>query len=153
MSNSLRSHGLYSPWNSLSQNTGVGGLFLLQGIFPTQGSNPGLPHCRQILYHLSHIMHMFINLMVSHRSLRYCSFFFIFFLSSPALSWTFFVCFFFIPSSTCSNLSLNLLLISLFQLLVSYDFSSLYWSSAFLHTLFSCFSLSSPRFPSASWAY
>ena len=27
---------------------------LLQGIFPTQGSNPGLPHCRQILYHLSH---------------------------------------------------------------------------------------------------
>ena len=33
----------YSPWNSLSQNTGVGSLSLLQGIFPTQGSNPGLP--------------------------------------------------------------------------------------------------------------
>jgi len=32
----------------------VGSLFLLQGIFPTQGSNPGLPHCRQILYQLSH---------------------------------------------------------------------------------------------------
>ena len=44
----------YSPWNSLSQNTGVGSLSLLQGIFPTQGSNPGLPHCRQILYQLSH---------------------------------------------------------------------------------------------------
>ena len=35
-------------------DTGVGSLFLLQGIFPTQGSNPGLPHCRWILYQLSH---------------------------------------------------------------------------------------------------
>ena len=52
VSNSLQLHG--SPWNSLGQNTGVGSLFLLQGIFPTQGSNPGLPHCRQILYQLSH---------------------------------------------------------------------------------------------------
>ena len=41
-------------WNSPGQNTGVGSLSLLQGIFPTQGSNPGLPHCRQILYQLSH---------------------------------------------------------------------------------------------------
>ena len=54
MSNSLRPHGLYSPWNSLGQNTGVGSLSLLQGIFPTQGLNPGLLHCRQILYQLSH---------------------------------------------------------------------------------------------------
>ena len=45
---------LYSPWNSLAQITGVGSLSLLQGIFPTQGSNPGFPHCRQILYQLSH---------------------------------------------------------------------------------------------------
>ena len=45
---------LYSPWNSLGQNTGVGSLSLLQGIFPTQGSNSGLPHCRQILYQLSY---------------------------------------------------------------------------------------------------
>ena len=36
------------------QNTGVGSLSLLQGVFPTQGSNPGLPHCGQILYLLSH---------------------------------------------------------------------------------------------------
>ena len=43
----------YSPWNSPGQNTGVGSLSLLQGIFPTQGSNPGLPHCRQIFYQLS----------------------------------------------------------------------------------------------------
>ena len=42
----------YSPWNSAGQNTGVGSLSLLQGIFPTQGSNPGLPHCRPILYRL-----------------------------------------------------------------------------------------------------
>ena len=47
-------HGLYSPWNSPGQNTGVGSLSLLQGIFPTQGLNPGLWHCRQILYQLSH---------------------------------------------------------------------------------------------------
>ena len=39
----------YSSWNSLGQNTGVGSLSLLQGIFPTQGSNLGLPHCRKIL--------------------------------------------------------------------------------------------------------
>ena len=50
MSDSLRPHGLYSPWNSPGQNS----LSLLQGIFPTQGSNPGLPRGRQILYHLSH---------------------------------------------------------------------------------------------------
>ena len=49
MSNPLQPHGLHSPWNSPGQNTGVGSLSLLQGIFPTQGSNPGLPHCRQIL--------------------------------------------------------------------------------------------------------
>ena len=54
MSNSLWPHGLYSLWNSPGQNTGVGSLSLLHGIFPTQGSNPGLPHCRQILYPLSH---------------------------------------------------------------------------------------------------
>ena len=50
MSDSLQLHGLYSPWNSPGKNTGVDSLSLLQGIFPTQGSNPGLPHCRQILY-------------------------------------------------------------------------------------------------------
>ena len=43
-----------SPWNSPGQNTGVGSYSLLQEIFPTQGSNPGLPHCRWILYQLSH---------------------------------------------------------------------------------------------------
>jgi len=54
MSHSLWPHGLYSPWNSLGQNTGVGSLSLLQGIVPAQGSNPGLPHCRRICYQLSH---------------------------------------------------------------------------------------------------
>ena len=44
----------YSPWNSPGQNTGVGNLSVLQGIFPTQGSNPGLLHCGQIPYQLSH---------------------------------------------------------------------------------------------------
>ena len=50
----LRHNGLYSPWNSPGQNTEVGSCSLLQGIFPTQGSNSGLPHCRRILYLLSH---------------------------------------------------------------------------------------------------
>ena len=45
---------LHTPCNSPGQNTGVGTLSLLQGIFPTQASNSGLPHCRQILYQLSH---------------------------------------------------------------------------------------------------
>ena len=48
VSDSLQSHGLYSPRNSPGQNTGVGSLSLPQGIFPTQGSNSGLPHCRRI---------------------------------------------------------------------------------------------------------
>ena len=51
---SLWLYGLYCSQNSLGHSTGVGSLSLLQGIFPTQGSNPGLPHCRQILYCLSH---------------------------------------------------------------------------------------------------
>ena len=54
VSDSLRPHGLYSPWNSPCKNTVVGSRSLLQGIFTTQGLNPGLPHCKQILYQLSH---------------------------------------------------------------------------------------------------
>ena len=56
----LQPHGLYSPpgssvhGESPGKNTGVGCHALLQGILPTQGSNPGLPHCRRILYHLCH---------------------------------------------------------------------------------------------------
>ena len=49
VSNSLWPCGPYSPWNSPGQDTGVDGLSLLQGIFPTQGLNPGFPHCRWIL--------------------------------------------------------------------------------------------------------
>ena len=56
---SLSSGGLFatpwtSPWNFPGENTGVGSLCLLQGIFPIQGLKPGLLHCRQILYQLSH---------------------------------------------------------------------------------------------------
>ena len=59
MNDSLQSHGLQPirllcPWDFPSKDTGVGCHFLLQGIFPTQGSNPGLLHCRQILYWLSY---------------------------------------------------------------------------------------------------
>ena len=52
--NSLWPHGLYSPRDSAGHSTGVGSLSLLQGIFPTQRSNPGLSHSRWILYLLSH---------------------------------------------------------------------------------------------------
>ena len=59
MSNSLWPHGLEPtrllyPWNSPGKNAGVGSHSLLHGIFPTQGLNPGLLHCRQIIYQLSH---------------------------------------------------------------------------------------------------
>ena len=59
VSNSLQPHGLYStrllcPWASPGENTGVGCHSLLQGIFSTQGLNPGLLHCRRTLYDLSH---------------------------------------------------------------------------------------------------
>ena len=56
----LRPHGLKPsrllyPWNSPGKNPGVGCHSLLQGIFPTQGLNPGLLNCRQILYHLKYL--------------------------------------------------------------------------------------------------
>ena len=59
VSDSVRPHGLQPtrllcPWDFLGNSTGVDCHFLLQAIFPTQGSNPGLPHCRQTLYRLSH---------------------------------------------------------------------------------------------------
>ena len=59
VSYSSRPHGLQPtrllhPWNFPGKSTGVGCHFLLQEIFPTQESNLGLPHCRQMLYHLSH---------------------------------------------------------------------------------------------------
>ena len=54
VSDSLQPHVLHSSWNSPGQNPRVGSLSLLQGIFPTQGWNPGLPHCTQILYQLNH---------------------------------------------------------------------------------------------------
>ena len=59
MSDSLQPCGLLPtrllcPWDSPGKNTRVGCHSILQGIFPTQGSNLGLPHCRQILYYLSH---------------------------------------------------------------------------------------------------
>ena len=53
VSDSSWPHGLYSPWNSPGWNTGVFSCCLLQGVFPTQGSNPGLPHGGRILYQLS----------------------------------------------------------------------------------------------------
>ena len=71
VSDFLQPHGLYSPWHSLGQNTGVGSLSLLQGIFPTQGLNPGLPNCRQIFYQLSHEESSFWNAFTGHHKRRH----------------------------------------------------------------------------------
>ena len=60
-SNSLWPHGQYSLWNSPGQTTRVSSFPFLQGIFPTQRSNSGLPHCRQILYQLSHQWSKMLN--------------------------------------------------------------------------------------------
>ena len=70
MPDSLRPQGLYSPWKSLGQKTGVGSLSLHQGIFQTQGSNQGLPHCRWILSQLSHqerkpLIHVYIRIKIT----------------------------------------------------------------------------------------
>ena len=50
----LEPASLFYPWNSPGKNTGMVCHSSLQRVFPTQVSNPGLPHCRQIVYHLSH---------------------------------------------------------------------------------------------------
>ena len=70
VSDSLQPHRLYNPWNSLGQNTGLDSLSLLQGIFPTQGLNLGLPHCRWILYQLSYLTAIHKNLRIFSRSPR-----------------------------------------------------------------------------------
>ena len=72
-SDSLRLHGLYVPRNSPGQNTGVGSLSLLQGMLPTQGSNPGLRHCRWILHQLSHKSNPRIQEWVAYPFSRGCS--------------------------------------------------------------------------------
>ena len=94
MSDSLQPHGLYSPWNSPGQNTGVGSLSLLQGIFPTQGLNPGLLHCRWTLYQLSH--------KISHISLS-------FFYMSLKLPFNKITCNCFLKSRCITELSWNVL--------------------------------------------
>ena len=75
MSDSLWPHGLQPtrllcPWNSPGKSTGVGCQSLLQGIFLTQGSNPGLLHCRWILYHLSHQGSPMYNVVSAIRDLQ-----------------------------------------------------------------------------------
>ena len=63
---------LLCPWDSPGRNTGVGCYALFQGIFPTQGSNSHLLHCRQILYHLSHQGSPTYQLYLNGKELRKC---------------------------------------------------------------------------------
>ena len=74
MSNSLQAYGcslptrLLYPWNFPGKSTGVGCHFLLQGLFSTQGSNLGLPYCRQTLYRLSHQGRCFFKYLLARSS-------------------------------------------------------------------------------------
>ena len=74
---------LLHPWNFPGRSTGVGCHFLLQGIFPTQGSNPGLLLCRQMLYHLSHILVKQLSLnchsFIKQSAMIFTPFYFLFF--------------------------------------------------------------------------
>ena len=78
VSRSVGSNCLYArllcPWNPLGKSTGVGCHFLLQRIFPTQGSNLGLLHCKRILYHLSHQGNT-VQSLVTHSWLTLCDLF------------------------------------------------------------------------------
>ena len=116
MSDSLWPHGLYNPWNSPGQNTGVGSHSFLQGIFPTQESNPGLPHCGRILFQLSHQgspahiewMNESVNGYMNKQLLVFpgyietncCTFYFLFLTSTFCFDspWSFFVCLFWFNS-------------------------------------------------------
>ena len=76
MSDSLQPHGLYPSrlpcsWDSPGKNIGVGRYSLSQGIFPAQGSNPGL-HCRQILYHLSYQGNPFHSVIQKNSRIQAC---------------------------------------------------------------------------------
>ena len=62
VSDPLRPHGLYHLWKSPGLNNGVGCHSLLEGIFPPQGSNPGLLHCRWILHQLSYQGSPYLNI-------------------------------------------------------------------------------------------
>ena len=63
---------LLCPWSSPGKNTGVGCHSLLQRLFPTQGLNPSLPHCRQVLYHLKP-QRSPKQALIKRRCLRACS--------------------------------------------------------------------------------
>ena len=79
MSNSLQLSdynppSLFCPWNSPRKNIGVGSHSLLQGIFLTLGSNPGLLHCRQVLYHMSHQGNPYADRIFSKHITYHCPF-------------------------------------------------------------------------------
>ena len=104
---------LLCPWNSPGKNTGVGCHFLLQGIFTTQGLNPGLLHCRRMPYHLSHQGSQYRNLGII------LFFLFLIFLCSPLSNYVSYVTL--MPFKTIL-FSLSLALFSLWHLCLNSSF-------------------------------
>ena len=98
-------YSLLCPWDFPGKSTGVGCHFLLQGIFPTQGLNSGLPHCKQMFYHLSHQGRCFFDKLIS------------------LINWKLHVRNF--PDTYPSNQSLKSLFLTLYyNLNLSFDFTS-----------------------------
>ena len=126
----LQPHGLHGPWDSPGQNTGVGSL--LQGIFPTQGPNPGHPRCKYILYQLNHKVspyscHVFLISSASVRSVLFLSFIVpIFAWSVPLVSLIFLKRSLIFPILLFSSVSLHCSLRKAFLSLLT-----ILWNSAF----------------------
>ena len=123
---------LLSPWNFPGKSTGMGCHFLLQGIFPTQGLNQGLPHCRQTHYHLSH-----------QGSLSYVNVVF--------MKWYLMIILLFISQTKCLGYSI-------FSFLFSHKvMSNSLWPHELPHSRFPCPSLSpgvcSDSCPLSQWYY
>ena len=96
VSDCSRPHGLlptrlFHPWDFPVKSTGVGCRFLLQGIFPTQGLNPGLPQCGQTIYCLSNQGSLEISLVDSQWSSLHFGLIFIQYASFPRVQSTLFL--------------------------------------------------------------
>ena len=149
VSDSSRPHGLQPtrllhPWDSPGKNTGVDCHFLLQGIFPTQGLNPGLLHCRWILYHwaisealmntiIIGILFNFFLLLILYYYYEWKFFFVLLFTCNP-------LCIFLFMHFVCLSIG-GLFALSFIHLLIQYINGKHCWilCQYFPHPVFSCY--------------